>query len=159
MTRTVAFDHAVGTHEYHSLAQADYISALALLPDGRVPMVRQFRPAVEHITLELPGGLLDGEEPAQVAIAREVREETGFEPEGEPQLIACLEPDSGRLDNRFWCFFIKLKPERVAAWRPEPGVEVQILEPGDIRRAVLDGRVSSAHHVALVGLALMRELI
>jgi ADP-ribose pyrophosphatase len=47
---------------YHGLEVADYVTVLAVTADGRVPLVRQFRPAVEKYTIELPGGLaeLDG---------------------------------------------------------------------------------------------------
>ena len=46
---------------YHSFQQSDYVSTLAVRADGLIPLVKQYRPAVEQITFELPGGLLDRE--------------------------------------------------------------------------------------------------
>jgi ADP-ribose pyrophosphatase len=67
--------HGVG--KYHSLDVSDYVSVLAVTREGQIPLVRQFRPAVERETLEFPGGLLDeGEQPATCA-ARELAEEAG----------------------------------------------------------------------------------
>lgn len=50
----------------------------AFTPDGKLILVRQFRPAVEHYVLDFPaGGVDDGEIPEQAA-ARELYEETGY---------------------------------------------------------------------------------
>jgi ADP-ribose pyrophosphatase len=43
---------------YHAIDQDDYIAILAVTPDGLIPVVRQYRPALERFTLELPAGLV-----------------------------------------------------------------------------------------------------
>jgi ADP-ribose pyrophosphatase len=141
---------------YHSLSQSDYVSVLALTPDGRVPLVRQYRPAVERVTLELPGGLLDSAEaPEQVAM-RELVEEAGLHPAAAPILLGKLAPDTGRLENRFWSYFV-----RTAApgnWTPEADVERVLLRPVELRAAIDRGEFDHALHIAVLGLALMRGL-
>jgi len=138
---------------YHSLEQADYVSVLAIAPDGRVPLVRQFRPAVQRVTLELPGGLMDaGEAPARVA-ERELAEEAGLAA-FETVALGNLIPDTGRLENRFWCFFVRAR--EIPDWTPEPEVERVMLTPAALHRSILDGEFDHALHIALVGLALMR---
>ena len=42
---------------YHSFQQFDYVSVLPVTKKGMIPMVEQFRPALERRTLELPGCL------------------------------------------------------------------------------------------------------
>ena len=49
-----------------------------VLPDGRILMAEQYRPAVDRMTLELPAGGVDGKESTAETAARELREETGY---------------------------------------------------------------------------------
>lgn len=51
---------------------------LALTDDGRVPLVRQFRPPVGREVWELPAGLVDRDEPLETTAVRELEEECGF---------------------------------------------------------------------------------
>ncbi|GAB4236952.1 MAG: ADP-ribose pyrophosphatase [Acidobacteriota bacterium] len=53
---------------------------LALLPDGRIPFVKQHRYPLGEELLELPAGKLDHPERPEVCAARELEEETGLRP-------------------------------------------------------------------------------
>ena len=50
---------------YHAIAQRDYVAIVARTPDGEFPIVRQFRPAVEKFTWELPAGTIEQGEPPE----------------------------------------------------------------------------------------------
>src|SRR3954471_8470512 len=78
IARDVVFSPESAPETYHSVRTPDYVVALAVTPDGRIPLVTQYPPALEAFTLELPAGLADpGQDPAETA-SRELLEETGF---------------------------------------------------------------------------------
>lgn len=143
---------------YHALRQHDYTTVVALDPDGRVPLVRQYRPAVERETLELPGGLHDGEGTPADTAAAELAEEAGLRVVGDLVTLGCFDPDTGRLENRMWGYFAP-KTERIADWSPEPGVACETMAVDALIDAIADGRFTMAPHVALIALARLRGLI
>ena len=53
-------------------------AAVAVLDDGRLLMVSQYRNALDRFTIEIPAGGLEPGEPTIKAAAREVEEETGY---------------------------------------------------------------------------------
>ncbi|KIW75594.1 hypothetical protein Z517_10336 [Fonsecaea pedrosoi CBS 271.37] len=65
-------------------AEVDAVGVVAILNDPKsskgpsLLLQKQFRPAVDKVTIEVPSGLIDaGESPTQAAI-RELKEETGY---------------------------------------------------------------------------------
>lgn len=70
-----------GNTEYWDYVEHKFNAAavVPILTDKRVILVRQYRPAVERYTWEIPAGAREGgvEDPYQCAL-RELREETGY---------------------------------------------------------------------------------
>ena len=56
----------------------DIVAVLALTPEQRVVLVREFRVGPEDVLLELPGGIVDAGESPLEGGARELLEETGL---------------------------------------------------------------------------------
>lgn len=63
---------------YYTLEYPNWVSAFALTKNGAVVMVRQYRHGLNVISTELPGGVVDAGETTEAAIARELKEETGY---------------------------------------------------------------------------------
>jgi 8-oxo-dGTP pyrophosphatase MutT (NUDIX family) len=139
---------------YHSIDTMDYVSVLAVTAEGRIPVVRQFRPAVRRFTLEFPGGLRDEEEAPETCAIRELAEEVGLAV-SRVQPLAVLLPDSGRLGNRMWTFFAA-DAVPIPDWRPETGIEHLMVGIADLHARALDGSFDHAPHVAMLGMAVMR---
>ena len=51
---------------------------VALKPDGKVTMEKQYRKPMDGVMFELPAGKLDPGEKPEAAAARELKEETGY---------------------------------------------------------------------------------
>ena len=54
------------------------VSVLALTPDNKVILAKQFRPGPEKILMEIPGGVVDADENPEQSAERELLEETGY---------------------------------------------------------------------------------
>jgi ADP-ribose diphosphatase len=113
---------------HYSISTRDYVLVFAVTQDGLFPLVRQFRPAVEMVTLELPGGHVDEGESPEEAARKELQEETGFIVDDLISL-GVLAPDTGRLSNRLWCFFApRVAQSRAGVFQGEPGVEAVVYD-------------------------------
>lgn len=144
---------------HYSIRTRDYVSVLAITRDKTLVLVRQFRPAIEMFTLELPCGHVDeGETPEQSA-RKELLEETGFVAE-DVTLLATLAPDTGRLDTRLWCFFAPCVSRNAAIqFDAEKGIE-PIIYKKSFRNLVLnEPAFSSALDRAAILMAEAKGLI
>jgi len=56
----------------------DWVNVVALTPDRRLVLVRQFRFGIDDFSLEIPGGVMERGEDPLAAARRELREETGY---------------------------------------------------------------------------------
>jgi UDP-N-acetyl-D-mannosaminuronic acid dehydrogenase len=143
---------------HYVVATKDYVSVLALAPGGNVLLVRQFRPAVGAVTLELPAGHVEPGQTPAAAAATELLEETGFRAASiEP--LGCINPDTGRLANKHWCF-VATGLEKVQADRAQGETAELVVVPLEkLGEMILDGRFSHAQHLAAIQLAMMKGKI
>ena len=71
-------ENPVKAQPFYKLSTPDGVVVIPVMEDGRLVLIRQFRPALARSTLEFPAGTIDaGEAPAEAA-ARELYEETGY---------------------------------------------------------------------------------
>ncbi len=60
------------------LEASDWVNVVAVTPDKKVVVVRQYRFGVKKITTEIPAGIINQAEAPEEAAIRELKEETGY---------------------------------------------------------------------------------
>jgi ADP-ribose pyrophosphatase len=140
------------TKRYYWAELATAVVVVAVT-DDQVLFVEQYRPTIRERQLELPAGVVDRGESYTTAAARELREETGFE------------PTSTTLLQEFWCSTGVLRHRRAIVFAEglEP-VEQDLddnefLTPRAIPReeAVAVARAEPTNDATIEGLLLARD--
>jgi ADP-ribose pyrophosphatase len=155
--REVEFAPGAERELYHAVDQQDYIAIVAAQPDGRIPVVRQYRPALESFTWELPAGLVEPGEDAAECCRRELMEETGFAARA-VHALGCYAPCTARLSNRVHSFFAEIG-SIAEGKRSEPGIEVELVSPAQLAEQILAGEFVLQLHIGAVLLAGLRGYI
>ncbi len=151
----VAKTTVAGEEPFYSLKMLDYVCVLALTAAEEVLLVRQYRPAVEAFSLELPAGHVEAGEEPEAAARRELLEETGYTADAfEP--LGCLLPDTGRLGNRQWGFFAAGAHPQPQPPEREEGIELKVCPLEEFRRLLTSADFNHALHLAVVLLALAK---
>lgn len=144
--KVVDFGDARGVEKYYSLANKDYLAAFVLTTDRRAVMVRQYRPAVERFTYEIPAGLVEEGETPEQACRREIAEETGLALK-ELHSLGAFHPDTGRLENQQHAFFAIVE---AGTPNPEPGITVELWTLPELYDALKTRRFDHVLHMAIV---------
>jgi ADP-ribose pyrophosphatase len=156
--REVEFAPEAEIELYHAVGQQDYIAIVAALPDSRLPIVQQYRPALESFTWELPAGLLDppGED-AAACCRRELMEETGFTARA-VHALGCYAPCTARMSNQVHSFYVEIDP-RVEGKPSEAGIEFKLVSPAQLAELILAGEFVLQLHIGAILLAGLRGYI
>jgi 8-oxo-dGTP pyrophosphatase MutT (NUDIX family) len=138
------------SHDFFVAHLADGVHVIAVTPEQEVLLVRQFRAGSGRDSLETPGGLLESDEDACVAGARELLEETGYAGDP-PRPLGLLWPNPALLSMGITTIVIR-NARRIADPHPDQSEEliVELAPVGDIPTMIQDGRIN--HAVCVAGL-------
>jgi 8-oxo-dGTP pyrophosphatase MutT (NUDIX family) len=137
-------------HDFYVVHLADAVNVLALTPEQRLVMVRQFRAGSGTDTLETPGGLLEpGEDPLEAG-ARELLEETGYVGEM-PRLLGTVWANPSLLTSRSTTILITgARPLAAPRLDPSEELSVELVEVDSLPALVRDGKID--HGLVVLGL-------
>lgn len=87
----------------------DWVMAIVLDMEGNTIIVKQTRWGIEGETIEFPCGTVEKGESPQIAALRELKEETGFEPDNEDTMrhFASFSPNPAYFNNQMHVYIIR----------------------------------------------------
>lgn len=157
--RVHAYKKSDGTiiKPYYVFGYPDFTTALAITKEGKVIALNVYRPALDCISLEIPGGCMDpSDKTPEDAIARELLEETGYRFE-KIESLGCLSPNPSTNTNMLRMFLATGGVFDAAAVRDlEESIEVVLLEWDDFINKFKSQCFLQAMHNCNIFYALMK---
>jgi len=99
----VDFTTAAGPQRRSVIRHPGAAAILPVFEDGRICLIRNYRPAAGKTLIEIPAGTLEPPEPPEVTAARELTEETGYRAD-KLELITEFYVSPGILDERMYLY-------------------------------------------------------
>ncbi len=134
----------------------DWVNIVAITPDARIVVVRQYRFGRALTTTEIPGGLVDPGEDHAVAAVRELHEETGYI-SNDWHYLGAVDPNPAFLTNRCHQWLAR---QAVLGTLPtfEEGEDIVVatLTPAELRAEIRGG--TFCHSLALLAVAHVYDL-
>lgn len=102
----------------------DWVNVLAVTPKQELVLVKQFRHGVNLVSLETPGGIVEGNDDPKDTAARELAEETGYVA---PELVhlGSLHPNPAMLTNECHVY-LALGAERTQSQDLDPAEQITV---------------------------------
>jgi ADP-ribose pyrophosphatase len=136
-----------GWHTYQVVRHPGGVAVLPLQSDGTVTLIRQLRPAVDSVMLELPAGrLFPGEEPAACG-RRELAEETGLIA-GNLVPLGFIYPSPGVFDEMIHLFLATDLIQADASQEDYEDIECVRVTFAEALVMARDGRISDGKTIA-----------
>ena len=142
---------------YYVISYTDWAVCVALTPDDRVVLVRQYRHGTGTVSLELPGGCVDPQDPSpHHAALRELSEETGYGG-GETTYLGGLAANPALQTNRLHVSIATgVEPLHVQALEPGEELAVVLMPVAEVVALATSGGMEQSMHVAALLMALTR---
>lgn len=134
-------------NEYYVLEYPNWVNVVAITEDDKVIMVKQYRHSGDIISLEIPGGVIDGDEKPFAAAKRELLEETGYLFE-DFELVSTIYPNPATSNNQTFCYLAtggkKVQEQNLDE---HEDIDVEFFTIDEVKQMLLDNKIPQALHV------------
>ena len=144
--RSQQYHHPVRgtTRDFVVIDSRDWVNVVALTPDGKLVLVRQFRFGIDAFSLEVPGGIIESGEDPVVAGLRELQEETGYVGKA-ARLLGSVNPNPAIQNNRCHLVLVEsAQPTAASAWDHDEEIEVSTAPVEEVFTWARTGRITHA---------------
>jgi ADP-ribose pyrophosphatase len=140
--------------KYYVLEYPNWVNAVALTQEGKILMVKQYRHAASIVSLEIPGGVIDGDEKPEEAMRRELLEETGYRFDN-MELMCSVYANPSTANNQTFCYLatggIKVQ-EQALDEHEELIIEEYTVD--EVKQLLADNKIAQALHCTALFYAL-----
>jgi 8-oxo-dGTP pyrophosphatase MutT (NUDIX family) len=137
-----------GEHNFYCIEAVDWINIIPLTAQGEVVMIEQYRHGADEVTLEIPGGMVDEGERAEVAATRELLEETGYRAR-EVRLLGRTRPNPAIQNNWLYSFLAHdCRFEQEPVFDSSEWTVVRLIPLADIPALIAEGAITHALVIA-----------
>ena len=124
--------------------------AVALTPERRIVLIRQYKHGIQQIVLELPAGMIDEGEAPDACVVRELAEETGYAGDP-PELLGTIWPIPALLSMRISTILIRnAQPTALPHLDPSEELTLELVGVHDIPKHIKSGQID--HGACVAGL-------
>jgi 8-oxo-dGTP pyrophosphatase MutT (NUDIX family) len=156
---TVMLPNGTVKDDYFVLEYPDWATAVALTEAGKIILVRQYRHAADIVSLEVPGGVIDGDEGPEAGVKRELLEETGYTFKT-CKLVAELYPNPATSNNVTFTYVLTGGIKTHEQHLDEHEIlNVEEYTIDEVKLFIKDNKIAQALHVAALhyGLAALEK--
>jgi 8-oxo-dGTP pyrophosphatase MutT (NUDIX family) len=134
-----------------------WVTAVPVLDDGRILMVRQYRHALGEVCIELPGGCVDdADKTFEDAVARELLEETGYI-FSKLDYLGKISANPSTNNNLMHMFLAKggkkIKEQQLDG---NEEIEVELYSIDEVKQMLKENKIVQAMHVTCILYALAK---
>ena len=131
---------------------------IAILPDGRIILERQYRKAIDEVIYELPAGKKDPGETFLEAALRELKEETGFASEN-IEFLTTIYPSAGYSSERMDIFICTELHEEERNLDEDEDIDLLFLDIDTVIEMIENQEIKDAKTIAAILFARAKKLI
>lgn len=134
---------------YYVYEFPEWVTAVALTSEGKILFVKQYRHALGEICIELPGGCVDkSDKSTEEAIARELKEETGYTFTSFEYLGKISSNPS--TNNNLMHMYLARQGVKSGSQSLDENeeLEVELYSIDDVRKLVKENRIIQAMHIS-----------
>ena len=138
-------DGRTGTREI--IRHGAAVAVIARRRDGRFVFIRQFRKAMERVCFEVMAGNVDPGETAEAAAVRELKEETGYQPDS-IRFLSSIYPSVGYCTERIDIFFAEVHEPGETDFDLDENIETVLVTEQEMDDLIRAGKVQDAKILA-----------